>query len=151
MNTAPLEALDWDDERFTAEHWRAIEATNEARGFETWQLCARHDDSGELAGYTELTLPRLWPGAAWQEDTGVWPKHRERGLGRWLKAVNALRLLDERPRWSSSTRGTPAATRRCSASTWPWASAPSRTGATGRPPPNEVAAALERRRHLEAS
>jgi hypothetical protein len=82
---------------FTADHWRAIEATNDARGFETWQVCARHDDSGELAGYTELVLPRLWPGACWQEDTGVWPKHRQRGLGRWLKSVNALRLLDERP------------------------------------------------------
>lgn len=61
------------------------------------QLCARHDDSGELAGYTELAFPGLWPAAAWQEDTGVWPKHRDRGLGRWLKAANALRLLDERP------------------------------------------------------
>ena len=97
MNTAPLESFEWDDEHFTAEHWRAIEATMEARGFDTWQVCARHDDSGELDGYTELTLPKLWPGASWQEDTGVWPKHRDRGLGRWLKAVNALRLLDERP------------------------------------------------------
>ena len=97
MNTAPLEAFEWDDERVTPEMWREIEATNAARGVETWQLCARHDDSGELAGYTELAFPTLWPQAAWQEDTGVWPKHRERGLGRWLKAVNALRLIDERP------------------------------------------------------
>jgi GNAT superfamily N-acetyltransferase len=97
MNTAPLEAYQWDDERVTAEQWRQIEATNAARNVETWQLAARHDDSGELAGYTELAFPTLWPAAAWQEDTGVWPKHRERGLGRWLKAVNALRLLDERP------------------------------------------------------
>jgi hypothetical protein len=42
-------------------------------------------------------LPRTWTRIAWQGDTGVWPKHRERGLGRWLKAVNALRLLDEQP------------------------------------------------------
>jgi GNAT superfamily N-acetyltransferase len=97
MNTAPLEAFEWDDERITPEQWRQIEATNAARHIETWQLCARHDDSGELAGYTELAFPTLWPAAAWQEDTGVWPKHRDRGLGRWLKAANALRLLDERP------------------------------------------------------
>ena len=97
MNTAPLEAYEWDDERITPDQWRQIEATNAARGLETWQLCARHDDSGELAAYTELAFPTLWPAAAWQEDTGVWPKHRDRGLGRWLKAVNALRLLDERP------------------------------------------------------
>jgi GNAT superfamily N-acetyltransferase len=97
MNTAPLEAFDWDDDRLTAERWRSIEAKDAARGTATWVLCARHDDSGELAGYTELAFPATWPQAAWQEDTGVWPKHRERGLGRWLKAVNALRLLDEHP------------------------------------------------------
>ncbi|HEV7536523.1 MAG TPA: GNAT family N-acetyltransferase, partial [Acidimicrobiia bacterium] len=97
MNTAPLEALEWDEERLTVERWRQAESTFAARGVELWAVCARHDDSGELAGYTELALLGDWPEMAWQEDTGVWPKHRERGLGRWLKAVNALRLLDERP------------------------------------------------------
>ncbi|HEV7534028.1 MAG TPA: hypothetical protein VGP90_00245, partial [Acidimicrobiia bacterium] len=97
MNTAPLEAFEWDDERMTPERWRAVEATRTARGTVAWHLCARHDDSGELAGYTELLFPRTWPQIAWQGDTGVWPKHRERGLGRWLKAVNALRMLDEHP------------------------------------------------------
>jgi len=97
MNTAPLEAFVWDDERLTAEQWREIEAANAARGCELWHVCARHNDSGELAGYTELARLVHWPEMAWQEDTGVWPKHRDRGLGRWLKASNALRLLDERP------------------------------------------------------
>jgi len=97
MNTAPLEAFEWDEERLTVTRWREVEATLAARGCEMWQVAARHDDSGELAGYTELALLAHWPEMAWQEDTGVWPKHRERGLGRWLKAVNALRLLDERP------------------------------------------------------
>jgi GNAT superfamily N-acetyltransferase len=97
MNTAPLEALEWEDERTTAEQWRAIEATQAAQGSGSWLLCARHDDSGELAGYTELVFSATWPQKAEQGDTGVWPKHRERGLGRWLKAVNALRVLDERP------------------------------------------------------
>ncbi|HVW32024.1 MAG TPA: GNAT family N-acetyltransferase [Acidimicrobiia bacterium] len=97
MNTAPLEAFDWDDDRMTAEQWRAEEALHAARGVDVWQLCARHDESGELAGYTELAFPASWPAACWQEDTAVAPKHRDRGLGRWLKAVNALRLLDERP------------------------------------------------------
>jgi mycothiol synthase len=97
MNTAPLEAFEWDDQHCTPDQWRAHEATAAARQLWPWTVCARHDGSGELAGYTELEFPTLWPQAAWQGDTGVWPKHRERGLGRWLKAVNALRLLDERP------------------------------------------------------
>jgi hypothetical protein len=32
-----------------------------------------------------------------QGDTGVEPVHRNRGLGRWSKATNVLRLLEERP------------------------------------------------------
>jgi GNAT superfamily N-acetyltransferase len=97
MNTAPLEALDWDDERIAPEQWRLKEAVRWAKGIEAWTVCARHDESGELAGFTEIHLPGTWPAIAWQGDTGVWPKHRDRGLGRWLKAVMALRLLDERP------------------------------------------------------
>jgi GNAT superfamily N-acetyltransferase len=37
------------------------------------------------------------PQTVWQEATAVDPKHRDKGLGRWLKAANVLRLLDERP------------------------------------------------------
>jgi GNAT superfamily N-acetyltransferase len=60
-------------------------------------VCARHDETGELAGYSELifTPRRRWLGE--QGDTAVDPAHRERGLGRWLKAANILRLLDEKP------------------------------------------------------
>src|SRR5581483_1789148 len=71
MNTAPLEAFEWDEERLTVTRWREVEATLAARGCEMWQVAARHDDSGELAGYTELALLAHWPEMAWQEDTGV--------------------------------------------------------------------------------
>jgi mycothiol synthase len=97
MNTAPLEALELDDFRFTAARWREIEGALLVRDDQWWTVCARHDDSGELAGFTEIVFPSHWPSQAWQEDTGVWPKHRNRGLGRWLKAAMALRVLDERP------------------------------------------------------
>jgi GNAT superfamily N-acetyltransferase len=151
MNTAPLEELEWDDERMTAELWRQIEATNEARGFESWQLVARHDDSGELAGYTELTLPRLWPGAAWQEDTGVWPKHRERGLGRWLKAVNALRLLDERPEVEFIDTWNAGSNEAMLAINVAMAFRPLENWGDWQASTDAMAAALERRRHREPS
>jgi hypothetical protein len=32
-----------------------------------------------------------------QGDTGVEPAHRNLGLGRWIKATTALRLLKDRP------------------------------------------------------
>jgi len=97
MNTAPRDELDRDDDHMTPEQLREHEAAYDAQGYDTWTLCARHDGSGELAAFTTLVLPRRWPEMAYQDDTGVWPKHRDRGLGRWLKAAMALRLMDERP------------------------------------------------------
>jgi mycothiol synthase len=97
MNTAPLEGLERDDDRFTPELCRASEAARHAQGHDWSTVCARHDGSGELVGYTDVLFPRYWPAMAHQEDTGVWPQHRNRGLGRWIKAAMALRVLDERP------------------------------------------------------
>ena len=44
----------------------------------------------QLVGFTQLlaTPTRPWLGQQW--DTGVDPAHRNLGLGRWLKAANAL-------------------------------------------------------------
>jgi GNAT superfamily N-acetyltransferase len=97
MNTAPLESLEREDDRFTPALCRAGEAARLAQGYEWSTVCARHEGSGELVGYTDVLFPRYWPTMAHQEDTGVWPKHRNRGLGRWIKAAMALRVLDERP------------------------------------------------------
>jgi GNAT superfamily N-acetyltransferase len=62
-----------------------------------WRVCARDDSTGELVGFTELQLPSWQPWRADQGDTGVRVDHRGRGIGRWLKAVNLLRLLAEAP------------------------------------------------------
>jgi mycothiol synthase len=62
-----------------------------------WTLCVAHHETDELVGLTELGFDRHLPTIAGQGDTGVVRAHRDKGLGRWLKAVNALRLLDERP------------------------------------------------------
>lgn len=97
LDTAPRDEGDDGDFVLTPERLREHEAMWAEQGFERWTLCALHEDSGDLAGFTEMTFHVLRPDLANQEDTGVWPKHRERGLGRWLKATMALRLLEERP------------------------------------------------------
>ena len=97
MNTAPRDDLEMDDEVHTPERQRESEQRGLDHGFRWWTLVARHDGSDELAGYTEFLFSPAHPEAAWQEATAVDPKHRDKGLGRWLKATNALRLLDERP------------------------------------------------------
>lgn len=108
MNTAPREEFDAEDDVFTVELYRAEEAALAARQADHWILAATHRGTGEIAGYTEMTLPRLWPERGIQGDTGVDPAHRDRGLGRWLKAAMALRLVDERPAVQSIVTGNAA-------------------------------------------
>jgi mycothiol synthase len=97
MNTAPRGDLDMEDEVYTPEMIREFEASRIAKGTAIWTVAARHDATGDLVGYTALFLQKHRPWQAHQGDTGVDPAHRDKGLGRWLKAVNLRRLLDERP------------------------------------------------------
>jgi GNAT superfamily N-acetyltransferase len=96
MNTAPRTAGDQDVVPTPSEVRADFQALTHRMGW-VWTACARHDATGELVGFTQLvaTGHRRWLGQHW--DTGVDPAHRNLGLGRWLKAANALRLIDERP------------------------------------------------------
>jgi GNAT superfamily N-acetyltransferase len=96
MNDAPrAESLD----RFvyTVDRRRAGERELAADGAEYWFAGAVHDATAAVAGFTELTYRDRQPWNIQQEDTCVVPDHRGHGIGRWLKAVNALRVLDEKP------------------------------------------------------
>lgn len=97
MNTAPRDDLEMEDWIHTPERQREGEERGLRKGYRWWTLVARHDESDELVGYTEFLFPPSDPTAAWQEATAVDPTHRDKGLGRWLKAANCLRLLDEHP------------------------------------------------------
>ncbi|HUP87643.1 MAG TPA: GNAT family N-acetyltransferase [Acidimicrobiales bacterium] len=97
MNTAPRDDLEMDDWIHTPERHREGEERAIKAGHAWWTLVVRHDASDELVGYTEFVFPSHAPEAAWQEATAVDPTHRDKGLGRWLKASNCLRLLDEKP------------------------------------------------------
>lgn len=96
MNTAP-HGPNLEDLLLSADDLRDIQRTYDALGYRRWTVIARHEPSGELAGFTELMISPFRPWMAFQWDTGVDPKHRNLGLGRWIKAANALRLLEEHP------------------------------------------------------
>lgn len=96
MNTAPRAAGTEDVAPSPAEVRENMSA-HVRQGNEPWTICAREDASGRFVGYTELSCPSRRPWEASQGDTGVDTAHRGRGIGRWLKAKNALRLLEERP------------------------------------------------------
>lgn len=97
MNQQPLDELDVENFHMTEEKLRQIEASYEAYGIERWTLYVREKATNNLAGYTELIFLPDQPALAIQEDTGVFPQYRRRGLGRWLKAEMLQRVLDERP------------------------------------------------------
>ena len=97
MNTAPLEDLEEEDEIVTPENWRDIETKMKLRGVDILTYVARHEPTGEMAGYTNVGYHSLQPDLVEQMDTGVDPRHRNKGLGRWIKAAMALRLRDEYP------------------------------------------------------
>jgi mycothiol synthase len=82
---------------YTVEELTAVEAASVAAHQDWWNVGVRHDATGELVGLSEMYLPRKRPWAVFQGDTGVHPAHRGHGLGAWMKAVNHLRLNDERP------------------------------------------------------
>ena len=81
-----------------AEHWDAArvrlhEATTNQMGRDLLVAAARHRASGELVGYSELTVSREQPQTAYQWDTLVVRSHRGHRLGGLLK-VTTMRLLE---------------------------------------------------------
>ena len=96
MNDAPHTDLLGDDV-YTTEHWRDAEHEMEENDVTFWYSGVRHDASGAIAGYSSMTIRADKPWLISQEDTAVHPDHRGKAIGRWLKATNALRVLDERP------------------------------------------------------
>lgn len=97
MNTAPIGDMRWNDEAADAFRLRAWARAIAARGDEMWVVCARHDETGDFVGLTEVIHLGHWPGHTWQENTGVDPAHRGHGLGLWMKAAMLQRILTERP------------------------------------------------------
>ena len=96
-NTAPRDNLEMEDWNHTPERWRESEEKALARGERCWRVIARHIASGELVGFTDLFFAPWSETVAWQGWTAVRPEHRGHGIGRWVKAVNCLRLASERP------------------------------------------------------
>lgn len=97
MNTAPRETLQLDDEQVTPELIRQADEALVKRKVERWTVYARHRESGEVAGYTEVYWSAERPANLQQGDTAVIPAYRGHGLGRWLKAAMVDKVLADRP------------------------------------------------------
>jgi hypothetical protein len=97
MNDAPMDELEWDDERMDPARVRRGEEYRAEMGWRTHRVVARHEVSGELAGLTEVAVhPEGWT-HAFQLDTCVARAHRGHRLGLVLKLAMLQRLADLEP------------------------------------------------------
>jgi GNAT superfamily N-acetyltransferase len=94
---APADDLDIGEEDWDADRLRASNARARASGRRVVETAARHVPSGRLVAFTTVSVSAGEPDLGYQQDTLVLKEHRGHGLGLRLKAVNALRLMDELP------------------------------------------------------
>ncbi|WP_309708756.1 GNAT family N-acetyltransferase [Armatimonas sp.] len=97
FNTVPRGELQVDDFKLTLEQLRQQEESRAKRGVERWSLYVRDNETGKIAGFTELMWNPHKPTFAHQGITAVWPQYRGKRLGRWLKAELLKKLVAERP------------------------------------------------------
>lgn len=97
MNEAPMEDFIHEDEHTTPELWRNLEKELAHRKDRLLTYVAVHRPTGDFVGFTNLNYMEYFPEQAWVWNTGIDPKHRNLGLGRWVKAAMTLRMLDEYP------------------------------------------------------
>ena len=92
LTEAPMGGLSLEPERWSIARFREWEQETVDRGRLRVATGARHVLSGRLVGYTEITVPRSRPQAAYQWDTLVAPDHRGHRLGLVMKIANLWRL-----------------------------------------------------------
>jgi len=105
MNTAPRDDLEMNDFTITADQVREQEKVANAVGVIPWQLIARRKSDGAWAGIHDVSWNPEEPDTVYVGATGVRPEHRGHALGKWLKAVMTLRVIEERPNVTSIRTG----------------------------------------------
>lgn len=95
INDAPHdEAI--DDERYTPERIRAMEAVADTRDTEM-RVSVAVSGAGQVVGFTDVRVAREPGAAAFTDDTAVVAEHRRRGLAMAIKDACLRKLSVERP------------------------------------------------------
>ena len=97
MNSQPFDDLEVEDFQVSAEQLRKQEQFHAARNHSQWTMVARHLPTGDLAGFTDVLFDPENPENLQQGNTGVDPRYRGHGLGKWLKAAMLEKVFAERP------------------------------------------------------
>jgi mycothiol synthase len=94
MQTQPRDDLDVGDTQITAADVAELDRALVEAGRRRWTVFVR-EEGGRCVGGTEIVFEPGEPTIAFQQNTGIDPEHRGRGLAKWAKAEVLLRLRDE--------------------------------------------------------
>jgi len=97
MHDAQTGNLGYQKPQWSVERVRAREAELRRNNIGLRVVVAVHEDTGDVAGLTQLELHPHRPYWAFQRDTAVLAAHRGRGLGLCVKAHMVRWLLADRP------------------------------------------------------
>jgi mycothiol synthase len=89
----PRDDLEMEPFNVTPDMLRQWEKITFASGERRWTVYAVDQETGRLAGYTQVFWQPERPSILNQGFTGVLPEHRGQGLGHWLKAEMMSRVL----------------------------------------------------------
>ncbi|WP_432043369.1 GNAT family N-acetyltransferase [Streptomyces cadmiisoli] len=97
MDDMPMGATDFGTVVWNLERVRAAAAAVELRGDLLHTVAALDKSDGSIAGFTELVVRGDGKGDGQHYGTGVLPRHRGHGLGRWMKAASIRHALERHP------------------------------------------------------
>ncbi|HKY51494.1 MAG TPA: GNAT family N-acetyltransferase [Candidatus Limnocylindria bacterium] len=97
INTMPREDLQMEDWKVTPETLREWERMGRARGQQRRMAIVIEEATGASAAFTEIFFDPRVPGVLHQGGTATIEEHRGKGIGKWIKARMAQRVLDELP------------------------------------------------------
>lgn len=89
---APRGELEIEPEEWDAERFRAYEQRADNMGRHLFVAVARHEASGRIVAFSQLTCSRTQPDTAYQWDTLVTRAHRGHKLGALMKIANMRQL-----------------------------------------------------------
>ena len=96
-NSVPLDDLEYEYEELSAERMRnGIKATVK-KGWQIRTITAIHKPTQTPAGFTQTIFTGFNNEMLNQDDTGVAKEHRNKGLGRLLKAAMIKKIKEEMP------------------------------------------------------
>jgi GNAT superfamily N-acetyltransferase len=105
---APMGEMDYEPEKWDAKRYRSSEESAIRRHRSRFTTVVVHEESGEVAGLTEVAVNLSRPTVGYQWNTIVDPKHRGKKLGMVVKSWNHKAVVDAVPelRWVSTWNAT---------------------------------------------